>query len=290
MSHLFSPYYYRLKSFWISLPEEHKMNLRRMTWLVLVVYFLISLYAVMAIGFKLPQLPFTTPISTLLAFGFAVLHAGQREGWRRAAALAAIVFLTGLAFESLGVATGWVYGPYHYSDALGPKFLGLVPYLIPLAWTMMIYPSMIMAEHILPGEWHGARRWLGAAALGAVIMTAWDVAMDPMMVNGGNWVWEVKGAYFGVPLQNFWGWWLTSFVAIGIYLAAAGRIHERPAGIPDRWAIGSYAITAGSIVWVDLLVGLGGPALAGLFAMLPWLVMGFYQPSPAQPVKAGKGW
>ena len=36
-------------------------------------------------------------------------------------------------------------------------------------------------------------------------MTAWDVGMDPMMVAAGNWIWETEGAYFGVPLQNYWG-------------------------------------------------------------------------------------
>ena len=52
-------------------------------------------------------------------------------------------------------------------------------------------------------------------------MTAWDLVMDPMMVAGGHWVWEVEGAYFGVPLQNFWGWWLTTFVTFILFLALA---------------------------------------------------------------------
>ncbi|NTW35817.1 MAG: carotenoid biosynthesis protein, partial [Syntrophobacteraceae bacterium] len=42
-------------------------------------------------------------------------------------------------------------------------------------------------------------------------MTAWDVMMDPMMVRGQHRVWEADSAYFGIPLQNFWGWWLTTF-------------------------------------------------------------------------------
>lgn len=37
----------------------------------------------------------------------------------------------------------------------------------------------------------------------------------------------------------------------------------------------SYAITGLSSVVVNLQVGLGGPALVGLFAMLPWVVMGW---------------
>ena len=49
-------------------------------------------------------------------------------------------------------------------------------------------------------------------------MTAWDVVMDPLMVRGGHWVWEMNGAFFGVPLQNYWGWWLTVFVTFALFL------------------------------------------------------------------------
>ena len=249
------------------------MNFRRVTWIVLIGYLLVTLYSVAVVGLKLPQIFPITPISTLLAFSFAILHSGQREGWRKTAFLAVIVFLTGLVFESVGVATGWVYGPYHYTDKLGMKFLGLVPFLIPLAWTMMMYPSLVIAEHLIPRSWQRLRRWLAVATVGGMIMTAWDVVMDPLMVNGGHWVWEVNGPFFGVPLQNYWGWWLTTFTALLIYQFAVARVRDHPVGIPDRWAIGSYLITAASTVVVAGLVGLAGPALAGIFAMTPWLVL-----------------
>ena len=249
------------------------MNLRRVTWIVLVGYLLVTIYSVAVIAFSLPQLFPITPVSTLLAFSFAILHSGLREGWRKTAFLAVIVFLTGLVFESVGVATGWVYGPYHYTDKLGVKFLGLVPFLIPLAWTMMMYPSLVISDGLIPRAWGRGRRWLAVAALAGIIMTAWDLAMDPLMVSGGHWIWEVNGPYFGVPLQNYWGWWLTTFVALLIYQVAVSRIQAHPAGVPDRWAVGSYLITAASTVMVAGLTGLGGPALAGVFAMTPWLVL-----------------
>jgi len=254
--------------------KAFRMNWRRITWVVLMLYLLVSIYSVAAIGLNLPQFFPLTPVSTLLAFGFAALHAGQRLGWRRAAVLVVIVFLTGLIFESIGVATGQVYGPYHYTDRLGPKFLGLVPYLIPLAWTMMIYPAMVIAESILPHHRKGWPLWLAVAALGGIIMTAWDLAMDPLMVKAGNWIWEVQGPYFGVPLQNFAGWWLTTFAALAIYQAAARRVSGHPHSIPNEWAVWAYLITAASTVLIDLFIGLGGPALAGFFAMLPWVILG----------------
>ena len=168
---------------------------------------------------------------------------------------------------------------YHYTDKLGFKFLGLVPLLIPVAWFMMSYPSFILANRLIrPGK--NLWTWrLSVAAVGAVIMTAWDLAMDPMMVAGGHWVWEVNGAYFGIPLQNYWGWWLTIFVAFLLFMIL-GRITPEKLETPDpgfeRQAVILYAIAGLSTMIVCLQMGLDGPGLVGLFAMLPWAVMGWY--------------
>jgi len=109
---------------------------------------------------------FLTPVSTLVGFTFALLHAGQREGWRRALRLLALVFAVSLLFESVGVATGLVYGPYHYTNKLGSLFLGLVPYLIPVAWFMMSYPSFVIADRLIPANWKRWQRILSVAAVG----------------------------------------------------------------------------------------------------------------------------
>jgi uncharacterized membrane protein len=256
------------------------MHMRRFTLFLLNVYLFGSLYGLIAIGLDLPiRIPLTA-ILTFLAFLFAFLHAGQREGWRKAILLVVIVFATGLLFESVGVATGLVYGPYHYSDTLGPKFLNLVPFLIPLAWTFMMYPSLVIADSFASKSRTRFKRWMVVAAIGGLVMTAWDVVMDPLMVKGGNWVWEINGAFFGVPLQNYFGWWLTTFVSLMLYQAVTDRIKESPVGIPDRWVVYSYMITTVSSVTMALIVGMEGPALAGIFAILPWLIVGIMRTNP----------
>ena len=236
-----------------------------------------SLLAILILGFNLQwDLPLT-PLITLSSFIFAFLHGMQREGWRKMLLLVALVFASGLFFESLGVATGLVYGPYHYTDQLGPKFIGLVPWLIPVAWTFMIYPSMVIAQRLAPERVTGFKRGVVVAALSGVIMTAWDVVMDPMMVYGGNWIWEVQGGYFGVPLQNFWGWWLTTFTAVALFLLFSRKMTMPIPRLPDRWAVYLYTMTGCSSVATSLIVGLSGSALAGIFAMLPWVIMGWWR-------------
>ncbi len=250
--------------------------LRRLTILVLIIYALLTAYSLASLFAGLPYHSFFTPLLTLLAFIFAILHSYQNLGWKHALVLLGLTFAVSLLFECVGVSTGWVYGPYHYTNKLGPKFLGLVPLLIPVAWFMMTYPSYVIARYIMPVM---KKTWvwrLLLAALGALIVTAWDLALDPLMVAGGHWVWEVQGAYFGVPLQNFFGWWLTIFVTFWLFLSLArikpGRIESTNRF--KRLAMWSYAITGVSSLLADFDLGLDGPALVGIFAMLPWVVMG----------------
>jgi putative membrane protein len=247
---------------------------------LLVVYTLLTAYSV-ARGFVGQRYqPIFTPLLSLLAFSFALLHASHRIGWRRGLLLLALTFSVSLLFESAGVLTGLVYGPYHYTDRLGPRFLGLVPYLIPIAWFMMMYPALVIAERITPPRW-GVWIWrLAVAAVGGLVMTAWDLAMDPLMVAGGHWVWEVEGAYFGIPLQNFWGWWLTTFVTFGLF-SWLGNLTPSKEATPgfDRLAVISYAITGLGIILVDWQIGQGGAALAGALAMAPWVILGSFHTS-----------
>ncbi len=74
---------------------------------------------------------------TLVFVSFAVLHCARCEGWTRTGLFFATAAVISFLLEETGVRTGLIYGPYHYSDMLGPK-LGHVPVLIPLAWFMMI--------------------------------------------------------------------------------------------------------------------------------------------------------
>jgi uncharacterized membrane protein len=112
-------------------------------WLPLSSLLLLAYGALLAHAVFAPSLGWSEPqwmghASTLVFFGFALLHAGAFLGWRNALVFWGISFGVSLAFETVGVLTGAIYGDYHYSDMLGPKIFGLVPALIPLAWFMMM--------------------------------------------------------------------------------------------------------------------------------------------------------
>jgi putative membrane protein len=159
------------------------------------------------------QLPELGNIGFTLVFVlFAILHCAKCEGWPRTGLFFTTAAIVSYLLEETGVRTGLIYGPYHYSDMLGVK-LGHVPVLIPLAWFMMIYPSWVTARALLRDvNMRGPFGIAVLALIAAIVMTGWDAVMDPGMSASGNWVWEQGGPYFGVPLRNYFGWLLTTFL------------------------------------------------------------------------------
>jgi uncharacterized membrane protein len=211
----------------------------------------------------------------VLMGGFSLSHAIYKLGLCHALAFLALATLVSLAFEAVGVATGAIYGPYHYTDSLGLR-LFQVPLVVPMAWFMVIYPSYVLANYLADGcvvsrPKPSSTRVAGLAALSAMLMTAWDLAVDPQMVMYGHWVWHVEGAFFGIPVQNFVGWLATTLTVYLAYRALEARWPPRPWGTAssafDRLPLFVYGMLAiGYTIGYTLL---GRPALAivAFFAM-----------------------
>jgi len=212
--------------------------------------------------------------TTLLFFGFAVTHAAEQLGARSMLVFLGVSFFVSFGFETVGVLTGVIYGPYYYTDKLGPK-LGVVPFLIPLAWFMMMYASYAIVRAIC-GETRKTLFWtLWFALLGAMTMTAWDLGMDPQMVRQGHWVWTAGGAYFGIPVHNFLGWLLTTFVVFLLYRWYENTQAPRGWQFDEPFAllpIAAYAAQGLATIVTDAAIGMRAPALIAFFAMGAFLL------------------
>jgi putative membrane protein len=206
----------------------------------------------------LPAVPNSTMTTTLILWLFSICHATYTLGWRQALIFFALSAVISWLFEQVGVATGAIYGPYHYTDRLGIK-LGHVPLLIPIAWFMMIYPSHVIANLIGTGKPTGDGgsliRIVWLSALGAMTMTGWDVVMDPWMSAPPNssWIWEQGGAYFGVPIQNFIGWLLTTFTVYIVYRLIERRIGIKPIAPANTALVALPLVAYFLILFVHLL-------------------------------------
>jgi putative membrane protein len=66
--------------------------------------------------------------------------------------------------------------------------------------------------------------------LGASLLTAWDFALDPGMSQSSMpfWIWDQPGPLFGMPWQNFLGWFGTAGLFMGVAILLWSRMPKTP--------------------------------------------------------------
>jgi putative membrane protein len=141
---------------------------------------------------------------------------------------------------------------------------------------MMIYPSYVISnlaiERRATGTPQGVARLVRLAAVSAVVMTLWDLVIDPILSGPSvrAWVWEAGGPYFGIPIQNYAGWLLTTFTVYLAYRALEQRFAPVPLG-PVTGSVAALAVVTYAVMLASDL--LSGVAPAGL-AVIGVVVMG----------------
>lgn len=153
---------------------------------------------------------------TIVVLGatLSITHAAVSRGAPTAVRVLLTTACTAVGFEAVGLATGFPYGSYSYSSALGPTLLG-VPFLVPLAWLMMAWPSWLLADLLTRWVRPYLRR-VGRIAVAAAVFAGWDVVLDPQLVQAGYWTWAHPHPGLPgigtVPLTNLAGWLLAGLV------------------------------------------------------------------------------
>jgi len=167
-----------------------------------------------------------------------LLHVAGRIGWRRAFPMFLVTSGVALGSELLGTSTQLPFGEYYYTTLLGYRILDLVPFPIPISWYYMIVGSLAIAGRLMVARDDNATKWKWAL-VGGLILVAWDVSMDPAMVKTAHWVWGdgdlftrlglpapviaffTKDIFYGMPMSNWFGWYLTGVIIARLTLAFA---------------------------------------------------------------------
>jgi carotene biosynthesis associated membrane protein len=217
---------------------------------------------------KLVKTP-TWTFMTMLAI-LPVLMYGTSLGWWRMFAFVAWGCLVGAASELIGT-TGVLtvsgvplpFGEYNYTNWLGPKIAGHVPYFIPPSWFAMSIVSLDLARRITRKRW-------GYVLLGTTFMVLWDVALDPAMNQAFPfWNYAADGFFFGMPFSNWVGWFgVTLLIMLGYEWMRGER------EIQNDWAPWVYALNCLFPLAISLLRDLYLAALIGtLTSALPFLLL-----------------
>lgn len=204
--------------------------------------------------------------SVILLAAAAVVHAVTARGPLWGLAMALTFGGLGLLVESVGTSTGFPFGAYSYTGTLGIE-LAEVPVLVPLAWIMLGYPAY------LAGQALAGRRWGWLA--GAWTLAAWDLFLDPQMVEAGHWTWAHPDPGLpgvpGIPVTNYAGWVFAATVMMLVMTTASVLLERRDAGPDPGLPPGRLMhdlVPAAVLIWTYLsqvmanLVFFGRPAVA----------------------------
>lgn len=209
----------------------------------------------------------------VLGAALSLAHAAISRGAPTALAVLLVTTATSIGFEAVGLATGFPYGSYSYSDSLGPTLLG-VPFLVPLAWLMMAWPSWLLAglltARVRPSLHRGVR-----IALAAAVFAGWDVVLDPQLVQAGYWTWAHPHPGLPgigtVPLTNLAGWLLAGVVLMtGLHLSTgSSSVTDDPRVDATAPLLALAWMTVGGALAEAGWLGLPGPAAWGVGLAVP---------------------
>ncbi len=225
-------------------------------WIVLAVYL------ALVVGFSWNPTPLAQGLAAIGILA-ACVHAALFYGWKDALVLLAICLVITFAMENIGAATGLPFGHYHFEVGSNLPRVGAIPVIVGPLWFGMGYFSWVVAGTLLGGAQARLSRNVELIALpvvAAFVMTQWDVVMDPPESTISKaWIWHDSGAHFGVPLSNYLGWLLTSWLfyqAFALYLSRRRDV--------SAWT----AEQGRALRLVAILLYLG----SGLTHVTPWLI------------------
>ncbi len=163
-----------------------------------------------------------------LAFTFVLLHSSLALGNKNTGILFILSLFFGFFSEFLGVKYGLIFGHYYYN--LPPFFFGAVPLMTPISWAIIIYMCYGVTNFILQsagGDKPNLRdnrvnlfiMIIVLSSIDGLIAMNLDMIIDPIAALPGveAWVWIGGGPYFAVPISNFIGWFMVTFVATFIF-------------------------------------------------------------------------
>jgi putative membrane protein len=223
---------------------------------------LLALYVLATILSAFPNFvapPVLTAMHILLAAAFALVHGWLLYGSRGIFQFTVICLAVCYVIENVGVITGFPYGHYYFSEQMGPRILH-VPVMLGPAYLGMGYVSWTLGR-VIQDDTQGALKRSNIFTVPLVasfLMVAWDATIDPVFSTIGHfWVWTRGGSYFGVPLMNFFGWFVTVYVMyqlFAVYLSRRSASDNLASdnSLPDsywRIAVIFYGIsTAGAVL------------------------------------------
>ncbi len=228
------------------------INTKKILWIFLFLYpisMIISMFNLPIIIVMIASI-----LSSVITFIVLYLITSYIEiGLKNTIKFLLLSYIISYLFEFIGVHYGIPFGKYYYNkSSLGPLLFG-VPIFIPFLWASLGFFSLAASNLFL-------------AILGMVTL---DITFDPLLSHNAKlWIWISKGPYYGVPITNFLGWAIVSFLFYSAYMLSKGKVPKK-----TTYSIAFYAEYLGSWILIDFIhklwiAGLSGILFGSLFISL----------------------
>ncbi len=196
--------------------KENFKNFSKLRWSLIFIFLIVNILLIFTYQ-NSNLLALDSFLVTALLFILAIFHGRERYGGKNIAIFFLITWTISFFFENLSIATGFPFGLYHYSPSLG---ILTVPLIIIFAYFAIGYLAWMLA-HVLTGQYTkklSGKQVFIVPFIAAFLMVMWDLTIDPISSTlQGLWVWTTPGPYFGVPISNFFGWFMVVYLFFQIF-------------------------------------------------------------------------
>ncbi len=209
------------------------------------------------------------PMLTIAAALAATLFAQTRTlPAQNVLAAAALMYVISAVIQTIGGRLGFPFGPFFYTENLGPTLLYLVPWPVPMIWLIAIFNSRGVARLILR-PWRDLPNYgFVSLALTCVLAVVFDFNLEPCAARTEHlWIWQTQKpflAWYGAPLVNFAAWAAVTLLLVAVvtpWLIIKKPVTNPPPDYPPLalWLITTLLLTTANAshhLWAAVLFGL----------------------------------
>jgi uncharacterized membrane protein len=191
-----------------------------------------------------------TEFSAFLIGGLVLLHAVRNR--KVSILLAAIAYGFLLEYHTVKTETDYCYGRFLVmmppwpslpdpTCEVGPR----VPLWGSVVWGYFIYGAMLTSSRL-------TMPWAIRPLFDGLLVLTFDWVMDPVAAALGFWTWSSRGSWFGIPLDNYFGWFMVVWAFSFTLRALQRRVPPASHGLLRNTLVQVLAI-----VVATLLLGAG---------------------------------
>lgn len=219
----------------------------------------LTIGAFFMVNVQMPEWAWIASSINMILFCLPVFWASRRWiGIRDTIILFVLLGGFALAIETTALLTGFPYGHFTYSDLLGYRLFGVVPWTVVFAWTPLILAAYAIADQFVSST-------IARILMIPVLLVLFDLVLDPGAVLIGFWRYESGGWFYGVPFSNFVGWLVSG--TIGVCLLEMILRWIKPIMPTPIQLISSTFLTIFFWTAISLFAGMYISALIGVFVV-----------------------